>query len=607
MTALEQSAKLDTAFSNPMPMPYKGDYPQQYIHAGQSFPKGFVWGVGTAAYQIEGGARLDGRGPSIWDTFSGGGDSEPDEHMQTKDNGDVACDHYHRMREDVKLMKDLGLRHYRFSISWSRILPNGTLAGGINEKGVNFYHDLINTLHEHDIEPYVTLYHWDLPQALQTRLLPGWLDKAVISHFVEYASLCFRLFSDRVSTWMTFNEPWTFIVLGYGTGSKAPGGEFAEMARNPYTAGHNVLLAHGEAVRVFRNKRYKGRIGVTNNMDWREPLTPKPSDIAAAERSSEWWLGWFCDPIWLGDYPASMRKKLGRRLPTFSEAEKEMLRGSADFFGLNHYGSGFATDSPTPLDYDTPGGTRPSYWDDFEAKTVHTAEMPRAASAWLYSVPWGLRKLLNWISRRYSSPVIYVTENGWSTRGDESREVGVVDPGRVLFYANYTSEMQRAINEDGVDVRGYFAWSLMDNFEWEMGYSERFGLVFTDYATQQRYPKLSARWYTEVMRTNSVVDPQPFIASVGGHAAGPFGSTADEGAFKSRAVSSVFLSLAICAGVVALVLTLRASLRRRQGWAVSNDENFGEQQMNTVPPTEEEERVKRLVDAEIDAQRARAH
>jgi beta-glucosidase len=250
-------------------------------------------------------------------------------------------------------MKKLGIKHYRFSVAWPRLLPNGTLEGGINEKGLQFYDELIDALLAAGIQPFLTLYHWDLPSALQTDALPGWLDRSIVSHFVNFATLCFRRWGRKVSRWATFNEPWTFVVLGYGTGSKAPGGRWAEMSANPYTAGHNVLLAHAAAVRAFRQYAAAGfpphagtrdgaddpmgsvrpQIGITNNMDWREPLSSTEADVAAAERSREWWLGWFCDPIWQGDYPTAMREALGDRLPTFTDEEKAALVGSADFFG----------------------------------------------------------------------------------------------------------------------------------------------------------------------------------------------------------------------------------------------------------------------------------
>ena len=556
-------------------LPYRGAYPQTYVHEG-SFPTGFVWGFGTAAYQIEGGWNEGGRGPSIWDTFSGAGGGEPNQGMSEValsdvvhgHTGDVACDHYHRWREDVALMASLGVRNYRFSISWPRLLPNGTLAGGVNQEGVDFYSRLIDELLAHGIEPYVTLYHWDLPQSLQTASLPGWLDERVVPHFADYAALCFAQYGGRVKKWTTFNEAWTFIVLGYGAGSKAPGVPFTDISTHPYLAGHNVLLAHAEAVERFRAPggaaAHGGQIGITNNCDWREPLTAAPADIAAAERAVEWWLGWFADPIWRGDYPPSMRAKLGARLPTFTAAQRAKLNGSADFFGLNHYGTAFATHQPTPPRYGEPGGPASSYWEDHESREVHTEELiTGAASSWLYAAPWGLRKLMSWVARRYGNPPLYVTENGWSTPGDEASDASAHDPGRVLYYANYTSEMRRAIYEDGVDVRGYFAWSLLDNFEWEMGYTERFGLVYTDFETQQRTPKASARWYAQLMANNTIPDPAPFLGDeLGGGACGALhAQTHANDAHRRQVAGSLAAALTLAALLGVVALTTARSLR----------------------------------------------
>ena len=438
--------------------PYTGKYPSAYV-SGLTFPDGFVWGLGTAAYQIEGGWNEGGRGLSIWDVFSGSGDFRPNPgHEEKDDTGEVACDHYHRVKQDVELAASLGLKNYRFSIAWPRLLPNGTLAGGINAEGVQFYHGLIDELIAKGITPYVTLYHWDLPQALQTPSLRGWLDRAIVPLFRDFAKLCFREYGGKVKYWTTFNEAWTFTVLGYGSGSKAPGRPYTDIAHYPYLAGHHVLLAHAEAYAAFKadpTLTAKGaKIGITNNCDFTEPASDSPADIAAAERVNEWWLAWFTDPIWRGHYPESMVRKLGSRLPSFTPEEALKLKGSSDFFGLNHYGSRFARAQPSAPNYE--GSHEMMYWKDFEASTFVSDDFPKAASVWLFSVPWGLRKLLNWIDKRYADtkPPIYVTENGWSTPGSESAAQGIVDDGRVLFYHNYTGEMQRAIYEDGVDVRG---------------------------------------------------------------------------------------------------------------------------------------------------------
>jgi beta-glucosidase/6-phospho-beta-glucosidase/beta-galactosidase len=534
----------------PFPAPYAGPgpYPTAYNYSG-AFPDGFLWGLGTAAYQIEGAYNEGGRGASIWDTFTGANtvgmvgsncSAAPcpinGGQFAKGATGNVANDHYHRFAEDVQMMRGMGLKHYRFSIAWPRLLPNGTLAGGINHDGVAFYNELIDALIANGITPAVTLYHWDLPQALLVDGDPerqGWFsvdaatgapngDTTIGWHFADYAELCFRTFGDRVKMWLTFNEAWTFTWLGSGAG-KAPGLASYPMgddARWPLVAGHNVLLAHGLAVQRYRalfQPAQGGQIGITNNCDWREPLDGDPLNVGAAARAVEFWLGWMADPIYggRGDYPDSMRRVLGDRLPSFSAAQRAMLKGSADFFGLNHYGTGWVANNAADP------GFGQAYGD------VTEAGFERAQSVWLYSAGWGLRKLLNWVARRYRNPPTYVTESGWSLAA-ASATAGVADGGRLLYYANYTSEMQRAIALDGVDVRGYFAWSLMDNFEWERGYLERFGVVFNDFGMghdpnapadqdhqpttdQKRTPKDSLNWMKAVWAANAIVDPTPFL------------------------------------------------------------------------------------------------
>lgn len=478
----------------PFPAPFAGKgYPAEYNYTG-AFPDGFAWGLGTAAYQVEGAYDEGGRGASIWDTYTGANTvgmpgavctSAPcpvnDKMWAVGATGNVACDHYHRYKEDVALMKSMGLKYYRFSISWPRLVPMGNASadGAVNPAALAFYNDLINALVDADITPVVTLYHWDLPQALMqppydTPETMGWYaadaagtpagDNAIVALFATYADLCFRSFGDRVKLWFTFNEAWTFTWLGSG-GGKAPNlPEFSDMPKWPLVAGHNVLLAHAAAVQVFR-ARYQsgtfagGRIGITNNMDWREPMTTSDADVAAAQRALEFQLAWFTDPIFgdAGDYPASMRAILGDALPKFTPVQRQLLKGSADFFGLNHYGTGWASDTDD-------AGFCQCYCDVAETAGPDGPAFPRAQSIWLYGAGWGLRKLVNWVSQRYSSPEIWITEGGWSL-GANSSAVGIVDLDRTLYFANYTSQLQRAITEDGVDVRSYFAWSLMGEFD----------------------------------------------------------------------------------------------------------------------------------------------
>jgi beta-glucosidase len=446
--------------------------------------------------------------------------------------GNVACDHYHVWEQDVALMQELGLKHYRFSISWPRVVPTGKIADGVNEAGLAFYDGLIDALIAAGITPYVTLYHWDLPQGLLNvdESLYGWYGTnekghpsgQMTEHFVDYADLCFSRFGDRVKTWITFNEAWTFLKLGGSI--HAPGMlEFSDSLLHPFIGGHNVLLAHASATKLYR-KQYQasqgGKIGMTNNCDFREPGSNEQGDIAASQRLLLWMLGWLSDPIWLGDYPAPMRVLLGDKLPVFTPEERALVVNSSDFFGLNHYGTGWGHRQEG------------AGWDNSFAFDTNEG-LPRAQSTWLFSAAWGFRKLLNWVDKRYGSPDIYVTEGGWSLEAEDARS-GKRDLERTMYFANYTSEMLKAIQEDGVQVKGYFAWSLMDNFEWGMGYKERFGVVFNDFkfgldlntatnhdeqptaGSQIRTPKDTSCWFKQgLWKSNSLIDPVAFSKTGG--------------------------------------------------------------------------------------------
>ena len=451
-----------------------------------TFPPGFNWGTATSSYQIEGAWREGGRGLSIWDAFA---------HTPGKtargDTGDVACDHYHRFREDVALMARMGVKAYRFSIAWPRLQPAGY--GPANPEGIRFYSDLIDELLAHNITPWVTLYHWDLPLALQLEI-DGWLDPRCAAFFRDYAALCFDRFGDRVKHWITFNEPWVAAVLGYGQGSFAPG----RVSRDgPYQAAHQMLRAHALSVDLYRTRfaAQDGRIGMAPNCDWREPLTPQAADREAAGRAVEFILGWFGDPLWFGEYPESMRARLGERLPRFTDRESGLLRGSGDFFGINHYTTHYAADAP---------GKQPACVGcdpdaDAEAAFSLDPAWPRTAMGWAIA-PWGLNRLLHWIDRRYGRPEIVITENGCAME-DRLEDGRVDDPGRIDFFKGYLAECSKAIGE-GVRLSGYFAWSLLDNFEWASGYGKRFGLHYVDFATRQRLPKSSADWYRRLIAAN---------------------------------------------------------------------------------------------------------
>ena len=455
-----------------------------------AFPSDFTWGAATSSYQIEGAHNIDGKGPSIWDAFC----TIPGKVHQ-KESGRISCDHYHRLAGDVQLMQDLGLKAYRFSISWPRIMPLGY--GRINRQGVQFYDELIDRLLEAKIDPWATLYHWDLPLALQLEK-DGWLNKDMASYFADYAEICFEHFGDRVKNWITINEPWVVAMLGYGQGVFAPG---RISNSEPYLAAHHLILAHAAAVGRYRKKFQsiqQGKIGITNNCDWREPLTSSLSDQEAAQRALEFFLGWFADPIYFGDYPESMRERVKDRLPEFTDNQKEVVTGSSDFFGLNHYTTMYATAGGDQLPKTSVYGNG-GLSEDQQVELSLDAGWKLTAMQWAI-VPWGCQRLLHWIDRRYEHPEIVITENGAAF--DDRQNLGIVnDAERIDFFTAYLEAVHRAILS-GVNVTGYFAWSLMDNFEWASGYDKRFGLHFVDFQTLERIPKASAKWFTEVIRDN---------------------------------------------------------------------------------------------------------
>ena len=454
------------------------------------FPKDFVWGTATSSYQIEGASDLDGKGPSIWDAFC----SIPGK-INNNETGNVACDHYHKFKEDIRLMKDMGVKAYRFSIAWSRIMPTGKET--VNEKGIQFYSEIIDELLKADIVPWVTLYHWDLPLALQMEN-DGWLNKDITDYFKEYADVCFDQFGDRVKNWITLNEPWVVSILGYGQGVFAPG---RISKSEPYLAGHHLIIAHAKSVKLYREKyaHQKGKIGISNNCDWREPLTESIEDKAAAERAIEFFIAWFADPIYLGDYPKVMKKRLKERLPSFSEEEKELIKGSSDFFGLNHYTTMYAANSDgitKEIAVNGNGGIS----EDQDVDLSINKDWKVTLMGWAV-VPWGCKKLLKWIDKRYHKPNIYITENGCAYP-DKLIDGEINDQDRLEFYQEYLKACQEAIAE-GVNLKGYFAWSFMDNFEWASGYEQRFGLHYVDFETLERIPKKSANWFKKAIKNES--------------------------------------------------------------------------------------------------------
>eukprot|EP00250_Pteridium_aquilinum_P016731 c23261_g1_i1 orf=546-2150(-) len=467
------------------------------------FPSSFIFGASTSAYQVEGATNEGGRGTSIWDTFT----RLPNKIADGK-NGDISTNQYHLYEEDATLMQELGFDSYRFSISWPRIFPDGRKTS-LNKEGIAYYNRLIDALLRKGVKPFVTLYHWDLPQALQDTI-GGWLNPEIIQHFSDFAETCFNEFGDRVKQWVTLNEPLRFSFFGHGIGIHAPGrtsnrarSAEGDSSTEPYRVGHHALLAHAAAVDIY-NKKFKakqgGIIGIAVDSEWGEPLTNSKEDIEAAQRHLEYHLGWFLDPIFFGDYPSSMRETAGERLPNFTPDEQVLLKNSVDFVGINHYTTRYIT----PADPDT----KPTYggWFD-DIKTKRIAEVngrligDKGASQWMYIVPWGFRKLVNWVTKRYNRPPIYITENGVDDENCPSKSIDdfVHDTQRVHYYQDYLEALAQSIRE-GSDVRGYFAWSMIDNLEWESGFSKRFGLIFVDYSTLKRHPKDSAHWFSSFLK-----------------------------------------------------------------------------------------------------------
>ncbi|XP_062288192.1 lactase/phlorizin hydrolase-like [Scomber scombrus] len=462
------------------------------------FPTGFNWSSASAAFQIEGSWRADGKGFSIWDEFS---------HTPSKvanyDNGDIACDSYNKIDEDVAVLKKLKVTHYRLSISWPRVLPDGTNSH-INEAGLNYYHRLLDALLAANIQPQVTLYHWDLPLALQK--VGGWENETIVQRFRDYADVLFSQFGSRVKFWITLNEPYIVANLGYGVGNFAPG-----ITGKEYIAAHNLIKAHAEAWHLY-NDKYRatqgGLISITVNSDWAWPQNPhKQVDVDAAERYLQFFLGWFAHPIFNGDYPDVMKTIVRERslaaglpqsrLPEFTPEEVKRIKGTHDYFGLNHYTSVLSF----PINY----GNLQTYEGDRGVGATSDWTWLESGSIWLRITPTGFRKLLKFIKDEYGNPPIYVTENGISEQG----AVDLNDIHRIYFYENYINQGLKALVLDGVDLRGYTAWSLMDNFEWASGYAERFGLFYVNHSdpTLPRIAKNSASRYATIIACNGFPDP----------------------------------------------------------------------------------------------------
>ncbi|HET6230291.1 MAG TPA: GH1 family beta-glucosidase [Longimicrobiaceae bacterium] len=443
----------------------------------REFPAGFLWGAATSAYQIEGSPLADGAGPSIWQRFS----HSPGRTHEGQ-TGDVACDHYRRWRDDVRMMADLGLTAYRFSMSWSRVLPEGT--GRVNAAGLAFYDRLVDALLEHGIAPAVTLYHWDLPAALDDR--GGWLNRDVANWFADYAREAYRTLDDRVTMWATLNEPWVVTDGGYLHGALAPG------HRNLFEAPiatHNLMRAHGAAVQAYRAEG-KNRIGLVVNLEPKVAASDSPADLDAVRRADAYMNRQYLDPVFFGTYPEELREVFGEAWPEFGAEDMALIRQPIDWLGINYYTRGVTRDDPAAL--------------PVRAGYVKQPEHTYTETGWEVHSP-ALTDVLTWVRDRYGSLPMYITENGAAFYDPPKTVNGRIDdPLRVAYYRDHLRAAREAI-QAGVDLRGYFAWSLMDNYEWSLGYTKRFGIVHVDYETQERTPKASARFYSTVIRSNGAV------------------------------------------------------------------------------------------------------
>ncbi|KAK9131688.1 hypothetical protein Scep_011216 [Stephania cephalantha] len=475
------------------------------IHRSQ-FPGNFLFGTSTSSYQIEGAAYEDGKGLNNWDVFSRIPGGIKDGH-----NGDVAADHYHRYKEDIDMMSSLGVNAYRFSISWTRILPRGRL-GDVNHEGIMFYNKLIDYLLLKGIEPFVTLHHFDIPQELEDNY-GSWLSPLMQDDFAYFADICFRSFGDRVKYWVTINESVLYAYLAYFT-KLYPPGRYCELLGecsgnpilDPISAVHNMILSHAKATSIYK-KHYQpkqgGYIGAVVSAPMYVPYSDEETDHEAAKRALAFKVAWFLDPLIHGDYPREMRRHLGNKMPKFKPEESDqMLKDGLDFIGVNQYTTFYAKDCLNNLSSpqcDVLQGFVHATPENDGGFIGEPTSMPV-----IYVVPTGMEKMIKYLKERYNNKPMIVTENGYPQEnlGIGSQEDLLNDFKRVNYHKSYLSSLARAI-KDGADVRGYFAWSLLDNFEWTYGYTLRFGLHHVDFTTLKRTPKLSAKWYTSFLTGNN--------------------------------------------------------------------------------------------------------
>jgi myrosinase len=460
------------------------------------FPRNFTFGAATSAYQIEGAAH---RALNGWDYFT----HRYPEKVPDRSSGDLACDSYDLYKDDVKLLKRMNVQAYRLSIAWSRVLPKGRLTGGVDENGITYYNNLINELKANGIEPYVTIFHWDVPQTLEDEY-GGFLSTRIVEDYTNYAELLFQRFGDRVKFWITLNQPLSLALKGYGNGSYPPGRctgcELGgDSGVEPYTVAHNQLLAHAKTVSLYR-KRYQkfqgGKIGTTLIGRWFAPLNEfSELDKAAAKRAFDFFVGWFLDPLVYGKYPTIMREMVGDRLPEFTPEESALVKGSLDFLGLNYYVTQYATDAPPPTQLNAITDARVTL--GFYRNGVPIGVV---APSFVYYPP-GFRQILNYIKDNYKNPLTYITENGVADLdlGNVTLATALADNGRIQNHCSHLSCLKCAM-KDGCNVAGYFAWSLMDNYEFGNGYTLRFGMNWVNFTNPaDRKEKASGKWFSKFL------------------------------------------------------------------------------------------------------------
>jgi len=447
-----------------------------------TFPSDFIWGAATASYQIEGAAFEDGRGESVWDRFS----ATPGK-VRGGDSGAVACDFYHRYRDDIRLMRELGLDAFRFSIAWPRVLPAGR--GAVNVAGLDFYDRLVDELLANDIEPFATLFHWDTPQALEDA--GGWPVRATAEAFVEYAEAVVARLGDRVRRWMTHNEPWVHAWIGHAWGEHAPG---RTSEADAVAAAHHLLLSHGWAMEAIRRAAPDAQVGIVLNLAHAYPASDSPEDEAAAWRVDGEGNRWFLDPIFRGSYPADLLERNELLVPVVQDGDLETISAPIDFLGVNNYFRFVVGAGPNGPQF------------------VANPEAQHTDMGWEVH-PDGLYKLLVRVANDYAPPAIYVTENGAAFGDVRVHDGAVHDPERTAYLETYIDAVRRATAE-GAPLKGYFVWSFLDNFEWGHGYSKRFGIVYIDYPTLQRVPKDSFYWYRDLIAANRGA-PKPSPVATG--------------------------------------------------------------------------------------------